>query len=43
MRKGFGEILSTDMVYAVPGKFLSPLTDKDPMLVWEFGIAAVIC
>ena len=42
MGKSFGEILSAGAVYAVPGKFLSPLTDEDPMAVWGLGIATVL-
>jgi hypothetical protein len=40
-RKDFGQILSADTVYAVPGEFFSPLTDKDPVLVQGPGMAAV--
>lgn len=40
-RKDFGQILSADTVYAMPGEFFSPLTDKDPVLVQGPGIASV--
>lgn len=42
MGEGFGEILSAGTVYAVPGKFLSPLTDEDPVAEWGLRIAAVL-
>lgn len=33
-RKGFFEILFADTVDAMTGEFLSPLIDKEPVLIW---------
>jgi hypothetical protein len=33
-RKGFFEILFADTVNAMTGEFLSPLIDKEPVLIW---------
>jgi len=34
-RKSLFKILPADAVYAMPGEFLSPLVDKEPILIWR--------